>query len=57
MSKCERCNNRRTITLSSGGIIVVQPCPVCNELTNDKKDGKYLREVLACIQSISEVAK
>lgn len=57
MSKCEHCNNQRTINTTSSGIAVVQPCPTCNRLNDDFKDGKYLREVLSCIQNINKTGE
>lgn len=55
MSKGERCNDRRTIATTSGGIAVVQPCPTCNRLNDDFKDGKYelKREPSRIIKSIA----
>lgn len=39
MNNCDRCEGKGTIQVSKNGIIVVCPCPKCNELKEDQENG------------------
>lgn len=46
MNNCDRCEGKGTIQVSNNGIIVVRPCPKCNELNENQEKGIDIFEAI-----------
>lgn len=49
MNECTRCHGARRIQVANGGIILIRPCPKCNEL-NDEKDLRSFSQLESIIK-------
>jgi len=49
MNECTRCQGTKRIQVDNGGMILVRPCPKCNEL-NDEKDLQPLKQLESIIR-------
>lgn len=45
MNNCDRCEGKGTIQVSNNGIIVVCPCPKCNELNTQRDQSLFLNQL------------
>ncbi|WP_348920141.1 hypothetical protein [Enterococcus rotai] len=54
MNNCDRCEGKGTIQVSNNGIIVVRPCPKCNELNTQRDQSLFLNQLDKVITEAEE---